>query len=996
MRRPSRLPVLLAALLCAVPLLVGQSQEGDDPPDRGGEDDAASDPTRTAKSSLSIGALKHGGVLAQEEKLRAAPFLVARRDGRVTLGFLDYASGRGDTIALLTAPPEQLAPARPTLQHVGDGRGALLRPVGVADATDRLHLFWTAVDLEAGGAAQLWSATQIDELGFGPPRALTGGPLVRMNCDAVLAPDGRIWLAWESEAPGVDGGKPQRDVVAAPLLDDGTLGAPLVVGDGPASDLDVRVVASGEKLWFAWASYTGRDYEVKLRSLEPRSGALGAVIDVSANSAADDLHPALAAAPDGSLWVAWDAAIHPLRGDSTPPQLRLQRRKIEIDVAVRCARVVDGVVTLPPARTAGIEPGVVEGALGLSLAGGLPTLAIGGDGRPWLAYRQLVTRANQRTHGWSLLLQPLGPQGFEAPVEVEQSLSTLAEPALVAAGGQVVAAFTTDRRIDRGASRAGPPKVFAEPLRKLGVTFDVWRGPFGIGVARPAAPAEPFALPPCVARREQQDVPHFHPSGAALDDPLIAGTRHFEVTRGEERYLAYWGDLHRHSCISRCSAGFEPTPSDRFASGRDVHLCDFMALTDHSGQINPPAWWQLDKLTALYHSPGFVTLAGYEWSTRQWGHHNVILPGRMTPFIGEISDLDALFSKLPKGGAVTIPHHPSDTSFANDFAECDDRFTRLIEIYQARRGNFEFDGCFKQAPNAGALGSFVQDAFQQGHQYGIIASSDHAEGQAYAVVLASELSRAALFAALRERRTYGATTKGMFVDLRIDGALMGEALELATPPRVRLVARGAAELAEVVVYRNGKAWQRVAAEPDGEWNRQAPLRLQVRIAPGGPPSAAPCELSFALQASRFEGVLEKRPQARKKAPPSWKAAGPAATLQVPEGFAAVQGLRDFPIHLAGDLDDTLTMELPGGTQTVALRALRDAPISGELPGGAAFTVSLELGDGALTLARGLGTRDFVQEWDDAELRSGKSWYYARFIQVDGEICWSSPIFVSRP
>ncbi len=1008
MRRFPRIEVLLLSLLCAVPLLIGQQQESDDPPDRGGDDDAASDPTRTANSSLTVGSLARAGLLAAEERLRDAPFLVARGDGRVTLGWLEYTSGKGDQVALLTAPPERLATStpKPTPQFVGSSFGSLVRPVGVVDARDRLHLFWT--ELAENGAAervgQLRMSIEQEGGNFSEPRALTSGPLVRMNCDATLAPDGRVWLAWESEEPAAAGGKPQRDIVAAPLQEDGTLAAPIRISDGPFSDLDVRVVASGGKLWFAWASYGGRDYEICLRSLDPTSGTLGATLAVSASSEADDLHPALVAAPDGALWLAWDAAIHPLRGDSTPPQLRLDRRRLEIDVAVRCAHVQDGVVTLPPARTAGIEPGVVEGAIGLSLAGGLPSLAVDGSGRLWISYRQLVAKANQRSHGWSVLLQSLGPQGFAAPVEVESSLSTLAEPALIATGARVVSAFTSDRRLDRGASRAGPPKFFADPLRKQGVTFDVWRGPFGIGVALPAVPEEPATLPPLVARAERLAVPHFHPAGDALADPLISGAQHFEVVRGEQRYQVFFGDLHRHSCISRCSSGFEPTPQDRFASGRDVHLCDFMALTDHSGQINPAAWWQLDKLTELYHSPGFVTLAGYEWSTRQWGHHNVILPGRLTPFVGEISDLDALFSKLPKGGAITIPHHPSDTSFANDFAECDDRFTRLIEIYQARRGNFEFDGCFKQAPNAGALGSFVQDALQQGHAYGIIASSDHAEGQAYACVLAERLERGALFSAMRERRTYGATTKGMFVDLRVDDALMGEAIDVSGPPRVHLVVRGAAELAEVVVFRNGKPWQRVAAQGDGEvdWNRQAPLRLQVRIATGGPPLSEAAQLRFTLEQGRFGGVLEKRPQARRNPAPSWKAAGATATWSAPAGFAAMQGLRDFPIHCNTTLDDAVTMHLPapdGSALPAAARPLRellDAPLTGELPGGAAFTVTLELGDGALALQKGLGSRDFTGEWSDADLRSGKSWYYARFIQVDGELCWSSPIFVSKP
>jgi hypothetical protein len=50
-------------------------------------------------------------------------------------------------------------------------------------------------------------------------------------------------------------------------------------------------------------------------------------------------------------------------------------------------------------------------------------------------------------------------------------------------------------------------------------------------------------------------------------------------------------------------------------------------------------------------------------------------------------------------------------------------------------------------------------------------------------------------------------------------------------------------------------------------------------------------------------------------------------------------------------------------------------------------------DEAADLERGLGVRELVQEWTDEELEPGASWYYARVVQRDGEMAWSSPIFV---
>ncbi len=1008
MRSPRRRALLLAfalpSVLAGLPLLLGQgTQEGDEPPDRGGDDAEASEPTRTAGSSLTVGSLARAVAFSQDDRLRDAPVLAARRDGRALLGWLEYVPAHGDQLMVTTAPIDKLAAGKSALQSVTLQPAARFRPVAVVDRDDAAWIVWTEL---VDDVPQLRASREVDG-SFARPFELTAGPAAHRNVEIALAADGTPWLCWEGTMAPADGVRAQMELFAAPLSGDGRLGEVTRVTDSPHSDLDPRLVATADRLWIAWSSFTGRDYEIRLRSLDPATRALGPLIDVSARSQADDVHPALAAAPDGALWVAWDASANPLRGDSTPPQLRLERRKVEIDVAVRCARVTpDGAVLLPVPRTSGLEPGLVEGATGLSVAGGLPSLALDGRGQPWIAYRQLVGGGNRKAHGWSLLLQPLEPAGFGAPLEVSGSISTLGENALATVDGRVVVAFAADHRLDRsGSGRTLPVKV-EQPLARKQVTFDAWRGPFLIGAALSpaaappdgdgAAPADRSTLPPLVPRVEHVESPHFHPAGDPDADPFVAGTRHFEVTRGETRYFVWWGDLHRHSCISRCSAGFEPTPDDRFATGRDVHRCDFMALTDHSGQIQPLAWWQLDKLTEFHRQPGFVTLAGYEWSTSTWGHHNVILPGRLTPFVGQTSDLDALFKVLPKDGAVTIPHHPADNAFATDWTECDDRFTRLVEVFQSRRGSYEFDGCFKQAPNAGSLGAYLHDALQQGHHYGIIASSDHAEGQAYACVLAERLDRASLFAALRARRTYGATTKGMFVDLRVDEALMGEAIEVTAPPRVRIAARGSAELSEVVLFRNGKPWQRTGPQPAVEPNGFAPIRVVVRIAPEGPPLDQTARFELRVRGGRFGETLERRPWSRRHDVPEWESRGGDAELSCPKGFGARPFLRDFPLRVVAELDATLEVTLPGGAkERRTLRELAATPLAGELPGGGTFTLGVDLGDGALPFRTGLGTRDFTGEWSDADLRTGKSWYYARLIQVDGEIAWSSPIFVER-
>jgi len=943
--------------------------------------------------------LANAGLIGTTLRARQSPFLVARPDGRSLLGCIESDLGDGDVIELRDVAPGEKAPDAG--RAVDAARNEIVRPVAAFDGKGRLHVLWTGL---VGGSAQLFGAVET-EGGFAAPAVLTNGSLPNMNPEVVRHTDGRVWVAWEADVASEGGGRPNRDVLVAPMNDDGTLGAPVRIGDGPYSDVDAVVASSGGRLWIGWAGYTGRDYEIRLRSLDPGSGALGTTIEVSADLRSDDVHPTLAASPTGELWLAWDRVQINHRGNAARQSLRILPPSDLLDATVHCACVrpdAEIKVRVPASGSEEIPDGVVAGAPLHSMGGGSPRLAFDASGRLWIAYRYLRRIGGKARHeyGYPVLVQRLDADGWSAPLEVDQSAGTPEQPAIVPERDGVLVAFFCDDRLDltRDESRRPPPKV-VEPLAAMGVQCKRWNGVAAIGLARAAAPA-PAATDggelKLVRRPQKLDHPHYHPSGAAIDakDPFISGERHFELARGETKWSVWWGDLHRHSSVSRCSNGMEPTPTDRWVCGRDVHLCDFMALTDHTLEIDAFSWWQLDKLGWLYRSPTFCTLLGWEWSPGKWGHHNVIFPGRMSTLVNEYKTMDMLYDKLQPGECVTIPHHPSDKKFPNDFTVVDDRFTRLIEIYQALRGNYEFDGCFRQAPHAGALGSFAQDALDQGHKFGIIASTDHGYGASYACVISERLDRKSLFEALLARRTYGATVKGIFVDFRVNAAVMGEEIEVAGAPKLKLVARGAAELADVVVFRNGELFRSLRTK-SGVANPFTPLRLVARVGPAGAASPPSFTLRVRAQGASFDPVDDLRRSGEKKTTPRWSAKGEEALFTFPEGAARAAFSLDYPIHFFAPADAPITVTTPDGEKTLTCGELLDHPVVGSAAGGAACTLSLVPSDAVVDLEHGLGTREFTGEWEDSELRAGTSYYYARVIQVDGEMAWSSPVFVTK-
>jgi hypothetical protein len=263
----------------------------------------------------------------------------------------------------------------------------------------------------------------------------------------------------------------------------------------------------------------------------------------------------------------------------------------------------------------------------------------------------------------------------------------------------------------------------------------------------------------------------------AVDPPVRKEYKTFEPYRKGE-YTVFFGDLHRHTNVSRCSRGAEPDPDDHYRYSRDVCRYDFLGISDHASHTSDYNWWRLQKLADLYYTPGdFTTLFGVEWNGPE-GHKNVMSPSRHLPLIattGVAPNALTLWDELAKSGvpAITIPHSSSLPGQDADWSKHDPRFERLVEIFQACRGSFEGKGAPRQFPDATLDGQHVQDALAKGYRLGIICSTDHGYGASYACVYAKENTRAAVFDALQDRRTYGSTAYGIIVDFNVNGVMMG-------------------------------------------------------------------------------------------------------------------------------------------------------------------------------------------------------------------------------
>jgi hypothetical protein len=143
---------------------------------------------------------------------------------------------------------------------------------------------------------------------------------------------------------------------------------------------------------------------------------------------------------------------------------------------------------------------------------------------------------------------------------------------------------------------------------------------------------------------------------------------------------------------------------------------------------------------------------------------------------------------------------PTDWNFTDEKAQ------PVAEIFQTR-GSYEYSGAPREAKRSVPKpGYFLQDAWARGIVIGVIASPDHGGGMGKACIYAPALTREAILDALRARHCFGTTAARIALDVRVNGALMGEKIAAAKgkPVEVKISVQCPSEIARVEVCRNNQ------------------------------------------------------------------------------------------------------------------------------------------------------------------------------------------------
>ncbi len=498
-------------------------------------------------------------------------------------------------------------------------------------------------------------------------------------------------------------------------------------------------------------------------------------------------------------------------------------------------------------------------------------------------------------------------------------------------------------------------------------------------------------------------------------NPILCGT--------EDKHEMYWGELHGHT---RYSDGYG-SGDDYFQFARTKAFLDFAAITDHDVELDAPdykvseMWEEVNAAVAHHHAPPhFLTLLAYEWSPARitettkypFGDHNVLYfqkHGYIFPTGAETSNtLRKLYQRLKELPLETlvkvIPHVGGAIG---NWEIHDPDLEPLGEIYSVH-GSFE---------------DFGQIALDRGYRIGFVGAADAHNGQiggfppgnsvnhfvhgGLTAILADELSRKSLYEAVSKRRVYATTGKRILLDFELNGEKMGSDVASSTAPRIIAKAVGEKPIWKLELIKNGQVIHSIVNSVVDStlltilWRNHVD-KSELRNFDEG-------FWSRKLRAVHWSGSLScKESQVELLSTCSFDfpkdqlvTAGTDSIVWSSETRGDYDGVR---VRLR-DPDSPLVLRLTRqqfGTATSA-KGFQRMVKGGEQ--GQLFTISptevspagekLRLGPlDVLHIIRG-GFADVPVEMDftDTSLMRLDNYYYLRATQIDGEMAWSSPIWV---
>ncbi len=602
---------------------------------------------------------------------------------------------------------------------------------------------------------------------------------------AAIDSEGQAWVAWQA----FDGDT--CVVVVSRRLANGWTDPHVASMASQSAWRPALRASANHGVWLAWDAWTGHHFHVFVRRIGP-DGTLGPAIQLSdLPLLAMDADVAVDA--DDTAWVTWEQSPAWGADHRFNTTRHLVLAAVDAGGQSFLARSPWGAGQAPIPIESFMQSICAEYIVPVS-----PRLVAGRDGIE-LFFQRFRSR-HQKDFGWQLdrivyagssWSEPETVSPFQGMPDTRYGVAALPDDRRVVAHNAT--GYIPMQTVERAA--AGLPKLRAG-------SAPVARERIEILTVGPPPTAEEPLLKVEFARYEGDR----RPTPQARRDGRT-------ITVGDQTYQLLWGDMHRHSHLSKCLSPNDGTPLQNFRWAVDHNRMDWWALTEHLEYLSYNEWRRVEETVAAFTSDGrFEPLFGFEWGNNP-GHTNIFYRDQqlgeelraLTLMSPSLEDLMQRWdARMPAGGVLAARHFQGH---------------RQPDVFEGYRAAWE--PSMEILQTRGDQREWVETFLREGAKIGFLGASDHARHWHFAYcmtgVWATEPTREAIFDAIWQRRTIAASAK-ILLHTEVSGIPMGAEGEVLGDPQLRVTAESAQPLREIQVFRNGELAHRESLDtPNLDW-----------------------------------------------------------------------------------------------------------------------------------------------------------------------------------
>lgn len=450
----------------------------------------------------------------------------------------------------------------------------------------------------------------------------------------------------------------------------------------------------------------------------------------------------------------------------------------------------------------------------------------------------------------------------------------------------------------------------------------------------------------------------------------------------------------------------------------------------------------MQEAVAEANNPGkFVTFLGYEWhgNRRRYGDHNVYYLKDYEPLYSS-ETLQELYRNLKRTDAVAIPHHTGYQvgERGKDWNIHDEELSPFVEVYSSHGSSegcdvpFPLDYNLSMGPRVS--GGTVQDGLNRGYKLGIIASGDNHRdypgewGNGLMAVFAEELTRESLWEAFKKRRVYGVTGDRIQLYFSINGHIMGEAFNSDSPANISVEAIGSHAIDRIEIIKNGTVMHTWCCSKNrnflyADGKIRAKIRIKcgwgpgshygfkkikskkwkgsIRLSKGKIVSIEPCFTYFGQQLRKtasnmavFSFTTQPRTPLRQLTAQHHRSNFQGAIFEIETSLDDLITVKVDSVNLSFSLRDALKRDW-----VIAFTKEAERMVENEF---GLTPDELENPDHywhnawKMKVHRAIPYEQYHVKFSytDTNPRKGENYYYLRVTQLNGQMAWSSPIWMN--